>query len=184
MLAEISEGVAKRLRQQHARREQPRARAIAGIQKQLGVQPINRKPDPSGVFKLAKWEPQVDAGEPKMADAADQAGVKALEINLDKPSRVVASWRSRVLLDADEYRFEGKVATKGVVPLKEPTGEGAGLRISGSSRPTSSAVTRLEESHLRVRRAHGLHRDRPRLRTARRKAARGSTSAPQLVRQN
>jgi hypothetical protein len=47
----------------------------------------------------------------------------------------VASWRTRVLLDAGKYRFEGKVATKDVVPLKEPTGEGAGLRISGSSRP-------------------------------------------------
>ena len=70
-----------------------------------------------------------------MADAADRAGVKALEINLEKPDRVVASWRSRVLLDPGKYRFEGKIATKGVVPLKEPTGEGAGLRISGSSRP-------------------------------------------------
>ena len=45
--------------------------------------------------------------------------------------------RSRVLLDAGKYRFEGKVSTHGVVPLKEPTGEGAGLRISGSVRPSS-----------------------------------------------
>lgn len=136
MLAEMNEGAAKNF-DNSARDMNNRVLArIAGIQKQLGIQPMKPvKPDANGVFKLAKWEPQVDAGEPKMADAAEQAGVKALEIKLDKSSRVVASWRSRVLLDAGKYRFEGKVATRGVVPLKEPTGEGAGLRISGSSRP-------------------------------------------------
>lgn len=136
VLAEISEGAAKNFDNTTRDMNNRVLARIAGIQKQLGIQPMKPvKPDASGVFKLAKWEPQIDAGEPKMADAAEQAGVKALEINLDKQSRVVASWRSRVLLDAGKYRFEGKIATKGVVPLKEPTGEGAGLRISGSSRP-------------------------------------------------
>ena len=136
VLAEMNEGAAKNF-DNTTRDMQNRVLArIAGIQKQLGIQPMKPvKPDNNGVFKLATWEPQVDAGDPKMADAADRAGVKALEINLEKPDRVVASWRSRVLLDPGKYRFEGKIATKGVVPLKEPTGEGAGLRISGSSRP-------------------------------------------------
>ena len=136
VLAEINEGAAKNFDNSTRDMSNRVLARIAGIQKQLGIQPMKPvKPDANGVFKLAKWEPQIDAGEPKMADAAEQAGVKALEINLEKPNRVVASWRSRVLLDAGKYRFEGKVATKGVVPLKEPTGEGAGLRISGSSRP-------------------------------------------------
>lgn len=136
VLAEMNEGTAKNF-DNTTRDVQNRVLArIAGIQKQLGIQPMKPvKPDGNGVFKLAKWEPQADAGEPKMSEAADHAGVKSLEINLEKPDRVVASWRSRVLLDAGKYRFEGKVSTKGVVPLKEPTGEGAGLRISGSSRP-------------------------------------------------
>jgi hypothetical protein len=136
VLAAINEGAAKNFDNSTRDMSNRVLARIAGIQKQLGIQPMKPvKPDANGVFRITKWEPQVDAGEPKMADAADQAGVKALEINLDKPSRAVASWRSRVLLDAGKYRFEGKVATKGVVPLKEPTGEGAGLRISGSSRP-------------------------------------------------
>lgn len=136
VLAEMSEGAAKNF-DNSTRDMQNRVLArIVGIQKQLGIQPMKPiKPDSNGAFKLAQWEPQADAGEPKMADAADHGGVKSLEINLEKPDRVVASWRSRVLLDAGKYRFEGKIATKGVVPLKEPTGEGAGLRISGSSRP-------------------------------------------------
>ncbi len=136
VLAEMSEGAARNF-DNTTRDMQNRVLArIAGIQKQLGLQPMKPvKPDGNGVFKLAKWEPQTDAGEPKMSDAADRAGVKSLEINLEKPDRVVASWRSHVLLNAGKYRFEGKLATKGVVPLKEPTGEGAGLRISGSSRP-------------------------------------------------
>ncbi|MBI5802273.1 MAG: CotH kinase family protein [Verrucomicrobia bacterium] len=136
VLAEMNEGAAKNF-DNSARDMGNRVLArIAGIQKQLGVQPMKPlRPDSNGAFKLAKWEAQTDAGDPKMAAAADHAGVKALEINLEKPSRVVASWRSRVLLDAGKYRFEGKIATQGVVPLKEPAGEGAGLRISGSSRP-------------------------------------------------
>ena len=136
VLAEMNEGAAKNF-DNSARDMSNRVLArITGIQKQLGIQPMKPvKPDANGAFKLAKWEAQADAGEPKMADAADHGGVKSLEINLEKPDRVVASWRSRVLLDAGKYRFEGKIATKGVVPLKEPTGEGAGLRISGSSRP-------------------------------------------------
>jgi hypothetical protein len=136
VIAEMNEGAAKNF-DNTTRDMQNRVLArIAGIQKQLGIQPMKPiKPAADGSFKLAQWEPQTDAGEPKMADAADHGGVKSLEINLEKPDRVVASWRSRVLLDAGKYRFEGKIATKGVVPLKEPTGEGAGLRISGSSRP-------------------------------------------------
>ena len=136
VLAEMNEGAAKNFDNTTRDVNNRLLARIAGIQKQIGIQPMKPvKPAADGSFKLAKWEPQTDAGEPKMAGAADYGGVKALEINLEKPDRVVASWRSRVLLDAGKYRFEGKVATKGVVPLKEPTGAGAGLRISGSSRP-------------------------------------------------
>lgn len=138
VLAEMGENVAKNFDNNIRDLNNRLIARVAGIQKQLGVLPMKPvKPDSNGVFKLAKWEPQMDAGEPQMSDAADRAGVKSLEINLDKPSRAVASWRSRVLLDAGKYRFEGKISTKGVVPLKEPTGEGAGLRISGSSRPNN-----------------------------------------------
>jgi len=135
-LAEMNEGAAKNFDNSTRDMNNRVLARIAGIQKQVGIQPMKPvKPAADGTLKLSKWEAQADAGEPKMADASDYAGVKALEINLEKPDRVVASWRSRVLLDAGKYRFEGKVATKGVVPLKEPTGEGAGLRVSGSSRP-------------------------------------------------
>ncbi len=135
MLAEINEGTAKNFDNSTRDLNNRLLARIAGIQKQLGIQPPKPvKPDANGVLKIGKWEPQIDSGETKMTDA-DRGGVKSLEINLEKPNRVVASWRTRVLLDAGKYRFEGKIATKDVVPIKEPTGEGAGLRISGSSRP-------------------------------------------------
>jgi len=135
VLAEMNEAAAKNFDNTTRDTNNRLLARIAGIQKQLGIQPPKPvKPDANGVLKIGKWEPQIDSGETKMTDA-DRGGVKSLEINLEKPNRVVASWRTRVLLDAGKYRFEGKIATKDVVPLKEPTGEGAGLRISGSSRP-------------------------------------------------
>jgi len=136
VLAEMNEGAAKNFDNTTRDVNNRLLARIAGLQKQVGIQPMKPvKPAADGSFKLTQWESQSDAGEPQMSDKADRGGVKALEINLDKPNRVVASWRSRVLLNAGKYRFEGKIATKDVVPLKEPTGEGAGLRISGSSRP-------------------------------------------------
>ncbi len=136
VLAEMNEGAAKNFDNATRDMNNRLLARIAGIQKQVGIQPMKPvKPAADGTLKLSKWEAQADSGAPKMADTADHAGVKALEITLEKPDRVVASWRSRVLLDTGKYRFEGKVATKGVVPLKEPTGEGAGLRISGYARP-------------------------------------------------
>ena len=136
VLAEINEATAKNFDNSTRDMSNRVLARIAGLQKQVGTQPMKPlKPAADGSFKLTQWESQADSGEPQMSDKADRGGVKSLEINLDKPNRVVASWRSRVLLNAGKYRFEGKVATKDVVPLKEPTGEGAGLRISGSSRP-------------------------------------------------
>ena len=135
VLAEMNEGAAKNFDNTTRDTNNRLLARITGIQKQVGIAPPKPvKPDANGVLKIGKWEPQLDSGESKLGEA-DRGGVKTLEINLEKPNRVVASWRTRVLLDAGKYRFEGKVATKDVVPLKEPTGEGAGLRISGSSRP-------------------------------------------------
>ncbi len=135
VLAEMNEGAAKNFDNTTRDTNNRLLARITGIQKQVGIAPPKPvKPDANGVLKIGKWEPQLDSGESKLGEA-DRGGVKALEINLEKPNRVVASWRTRVLLDAGKSRFEGKVATKDVVPLKEPTGEGAGLRISGSSRP-------------------------------------------------
>ena len=109
---------------------------VRAVEKQLGVPPP--PPPPPMVagqpVKLTRWEPQSEGGEPAMNESAE-GGVKSLEIRFDKQGRCVASWRSRLTLDTGKYRFEGRVRTAGVVPLKEPTGEGAGLRISGSSRP-------------------------------------------------
>jgi hypothetical protein len=46
-----------------------------------------------------------------------------------------ASWRSRVLLEAGRYRFEGQARTKGVRPLATGRNRGAGLRVSSATLP-------------------------------------------------
>ena len=46
----------------------------------------------------------------------------------------------QTILEAGRYRLEGKVASAGVVGVKDPAGEGAGLRISGGVRDGQNAA--------------------------------------------
>jgi spore coat protein H len=110
---------------------------IAGIQRMIELpEPKPLEFDPSGVAMLASWRAHNPQGV-ALLDKTTEAGAPALHIRASYPGSV--SWRTRVLLDAGQYRFEGRIRTAGVGGYRSERGEGAGLRISGSPRPNRLA---------------------------------------------
>jgi hypothetical protein len=90
--------------------------------------------DGKGVAQLSNWRVKIDKGEPKpKVIAASHDGRATLHIQSDT-NGCVASWRSRIFLEAGKYRFVALARTAGVVPLKGGAGAGAGVRISKGKR--------------------------------------------------
>ena len=90
--------------------------------------------DTNGVAQITSWRTKNDAGEPKpRLTQLSHDGHPTLNIEAEAGG-CVASWRSRLLLDAGKYRFVGRAKTAGVVPRVSPAGAGAGVRISGGKR--------------------------------------------------
>ncbi len=112
------------------------ARRIAAVGRQLGAIPKPVVFDANGVLKLTKGWSQEGTGA--VCDEAAKDGQLALHIRAE--AATVASWRQTLHLDAGRYRLEGKVATANVVGVKDPSGEGAGLRISGGVREGQNAA--------------------------------------------
>ena len=112
------------------------ARRIAAVGRQLGAVPKPVAFDANGVFKLVKgWSPD---GAGALCDEAAKDGQPCLHIRAD--GATAASWRQTLHLDAGRYRFEAKVAIANVVGVKDASGEGAGLRISGGVREGQNAA--------------------------------------------
>jgi hypothetical protein len=111
---------------------------LAGIAKQLNDVPKPVKFDEKSLAALTAgdWQPQ---GAAAAIDTATHDGKASLHIRADGETN--ASWRKTVSLPPGKYRFEARLATAGVVGAKQPTGEGAGVRISGGSRGAPNAVT-------------------------------------------
>lgn len=106
---------------------------VAGVQRLLDQpEPKPLQFDASGMATLANWRMHNQRGL-AVLDKASLSGIRALHIRATQPGS--ASWRSRVILEAGQYRFEGKMKTAGVGGFRNERGEGAGLRISGSLRP-------------------------------------------------
>ena len=112
------------------------ARRIAAVGKQLGAIPRAVAFDANGVFKIAKGWSQEGTGA--LCDEAAKDGQICLHIRTD--GATAASWRQTLHLDAGRYRFEGKLAIANVVGVKDASGEGAGLRISGGVRDGQNAA--------------------------------------------
>jgi spore coat protein H len=117
--------------------------AVANLRRQVigrvqGVAYLLDQPEPkplqfeNGVALLPNWRMH-NTQDIATLDKVSDAGVKTLHIRVNQP--VSASWRTRALLDAGVYRFEGRVKTAGVSGYESSRGQGAGLRISGSRRP-------------------------------------------------
>jgi spore coat protein H len=98
----------------------------------------------SGVAKLANWElpgtiqALSEKGQSKRQKVTVD-GRRMLHIQTAEAS--AGSWRTRVILDAGEYRFEAKVKTADVVSVPDPKkGEGAGIRHSGTQTPRENKL--------------------------------------------
>lgn len=106
---------------------------VAGIQRLLEQpEPKPVQFDASGIAMMKNWRMHNLQGG-AVLEKTTLGGVGALHIRATQPGS--RSWRTRVLLDAGQYRFEGKVKTSAVNGYRNERGEGAGLRISGSQRP-------------------------------------------------
>ena len=102
--------------------------------------------DSSGVALLRGWHPKEDRQNPRNSKMDRPTGTGAvaktfLRISTASAAPGIGSWRTRVSLEPGSYRFEGLVKTSGVVSAKDEKGEGAGLRISGTTIPRQNHVT-------------------------------------------
>ena len=94
----------------------------------------------SGVSKLVRWQIRNEQGGASLEQIKEPDGKVFLHIRATEST--MASWRTRVLLEAGRYRFEGLARANGIVGTKdEKKGEGAGLRISGSQQPRPNKLT-------------------------------------------
>jgi hypothetical protein len=110
---------------------------IAAIGKQLGEIPKPLTFSPQGIAKIEPkgWQPQGSAAQ---IDEAQQEGRPIFRIKAGGETN--ASWRKSLALDPGKYRFEARVRTIGVEALPASSGEGAGVRISGTTRTSSNAA--------------------------------------------
>ena len=102
---------------------------------------IENEPKPMDFSKpvLVKgWRQQIEMGSPHV-DQAQVDGKPTLHIVANGQS--TASWRSNVMLDPGKYRFEVMARTSKLTPMRGMKGQGAGIRISGSSQPRKNAIS-------------------------------------------
>jgi hypothetical protein len=107
------------------RRIAERARSIS---EQLDSPQVPIAFDDRGVARLSDWEPRSASPRSGVAHltTAEEDGRNVLRITAG-PGGGVGAWRTRILLEAGQYRFEGNVQTRGVGPRG-----GVSLRISGA----------------------------------------------------
>lgn len=99
------------------------------------------QPDPqplafnkAGQAALRDWFERVEDGNAQVERRPIEGDAKQLLIRKIDGEHIVASWRSRVLLERGRYRLEAKAKATGVKPIEGDQKVGAGLRISGSER--------------------------------------------------
>ncbi|MGV3722904.1 MAG: CotH kinase family protein [Actinomycetota bacterium] len=112
------------------------AREKSLLQQNAVVEPRPLRFTDSGYAPLTRWEPRQETGARLVLidTPGDGALNGAFSIAAGPNVRSVASWRTKVILPAGKYRFEARARSQGIKAVEEPTGSGAGLRISGSSR--------------------------------------------------
>jgi hypothetical protein len=110
-------------------RMRERAKSVA---RQLG------QPDPAALkFNdqktaiLRGWDIRKETDDATVDKVAND---RALHIATGPSNRVIASWRTKVILNQGKYRLEAKVKTENVAALNDQSGSGAGIRLSGSGR--------------------------------------------------
>ena len=102
-------------------------------------EPRPLKFDRNGVANVIGWKPKAESADAKLDEEMIANEPSRYRIEAGPGGRCVASWRAKVLLPAGKYMFVGTVRTAGVIALAETSGEGAGVRISGSRRTNKLA---------------------------------------------
>lgn len=95
----------------------------------------------NGVAKVTGWRIPENIQEQGNARRDKPAVDSRKTLHIQTASSTSASWRAPVLLEAGRYRFEAMARTSGVSPITDSQkGEGAGIRISGSTAPRSNKL--------------------------------------------
>jgi hypothetical protein len=120
--------------------EQVRDRIVQrwiGVSNQLKAEPTPLKFS-NGIAKLSGWREQNDPATATL-DRPGNGGKTTLHIAA--AGHCTASWRAKVLLEGGRYRFEGLARCARLAPTNDgPKGEGAGLRISGTTLPRANKL--------------------------------------------
>lgn len=107
------------------------------IRNQFPPEPIPLNSE--GWALIEHWEPKQE-GDTKL-EKKSVDGKNVLSIETGPSNRCVASFRTKVRLGKGSYRLEAKVKTINVTPLTDPSGTGAGIRISGGQRQNQAVGT-------------------------------------------
>jgi spore coat protein H len=116
------------------------ARRDESLRQQLGALATRPAFDSNGTMRLTGWTPgKTQSGNAAHRQEQGPDGVSLLYITAAS-ANTVASWRTRVVLDPGNYRFEGRIRTREVrIGSGEPAG--ARLRISRGTAPSGLAGT-------------------------------------------
>ena len=91
--------------------------------------------DESGTMRLDGFEPRTETDDAVLEPVRDEA----YAIRCGPSGRCIASWRRRVMLARGDYVLRAVVTTRGVEPLDDERGRGAGVRVAGAGRANAVA---------------------------------------------
>ena len=101
---------------------------------------IENEPKPLDFSKpvfVKAWRQQIESGGVRM-DQPQVDQKPTLHIVANGEGR--ASWRSSVALEPGKYRFEAMARTYQLSAIRDSKGDGAGIRISGSTQPRRNSI--------------------------------------------
>jgi spore coat protein H len=95
-------------------------------------EPEPLKFDASGFARISNWNTKIETGDPVLVRHSES---NRMDLHIDGGNDgCIASWRSRVVLNAGKYQFQARARCAGIDPRTSSSGTGAGVRISGGKR--------------------------------------------------
>lgn len=113
-------------------------RRRASLDSQLSQTELKLVSFDQGPVVLEVWKRFEPPSNGSMDMCKSTDGITSLHIQTR--NEAATSWRTQVLLNRGQYRFEGKVTVSGVKPLPFGVHQGAGLRVAGSTRQSENLV--------------------------------------------
>ncbi|MBI3417011.1 MAG: CotH kinase family protein [Verrucomicrobia bacterium] len=133
-IAESNPRYAQSIDQQIAWLKQRISQRGQSLRLQLSAPSKVLKFDSSGLSRLVDWKAKTDTGNPTFAEKVAKDGRTAMRISVG--SGASASWRTRAVLDAGRYRFEGFIRLQEVAAdPRDARGGGVCLRVSRAAMP-------------------------------------------------